>query len=93
MELGSGAGGTVYLAREKKNEKSRVAIKIIDLRKQGKKDLTLMELKVNTAKSSFKAFHNFHNKSYQDTILLKKFCLKNKKHVLNHMMAFYFSLD
>jgi len=46
MELGSGAGGTVYLAHERKNESSKVAIKVIDLRKPAKKDLLLMELKV-----------------------------------------------
>ena len=36
VELGSGAGGTIYLARERKNEASKVAIKVIDLKKQAK---------------------------------------------------------
>jgi hypothetical protein len=48
IELGSGAGGTVYLAKEKSNPNSRVAIKIIDVKRQAKKELILMELKVGT---------------------------------------------
>ena len=43
-EVGAGAGGTVYLARDKQT-KATVAMKKIDLRKQNKK-LILMEIRV-----------------------------------------------
>ena len=45
VELGSGVGGIIHLATSReKNEK--VAIKIIDMDKQPKKEMVLMELKV-----------------------------------------------
>ena len=44
-ELGAGAGGTVYLYFHKKNMQ-KVAIKHIDMTKQPKKDLIVMEIKV-----------------------------------------------
>ena len=55
----------ILQAREKGNPSSRVAVKVIELRKQVKKDLTLMELKVikfdqilqkNNNKNFFKDF-------------------------------------
>lgn len=44
-ELGAGAGGTVFLAFDKKTQKE-VAIKIIDMSKQPKKEMILMEIRV-----------------------------------------------
>ena len=45
VELGSGAGGTVFLARDRRDACNRVAIKIIDMKKQNK-GLILMEISV-----------------------------------------------
>jgi len=45
VELGAGAGGTVCLALDKTN-KARVALKKIDMSKQDKKGMILMEMKV-----------------------------------------------
>ena len=45
IELGAGAGGTVSLALDKQN-KTRVALKKIDMSKQDKKGMILMEIRV-----------------------------------------------
>lgn len=45
IELGSGAAGTVFLAYDRKTQQ-RVAVKIIDMVRQPKKEMILMELKV-----------------------------------------------
>ena len=44
-ELGAGAAGTVFAATDKSSG-DRVAVKIIDLQKQPRKEMILMELKV-----------------------------------------------
>ncbi len=45
LELGAGAGGTVYLAVDRTTG-HRVAIKMIDISKQPKKEMILMEIRV-----------------------------------------------
>ena len=45
VELGAGAGGTVCLALDKTN-RARVALKKIEMSKQDKKGMILMEMKV-----------------------------------------------
>ena len=49
--LGAGAGGTVMLATNK-STKEKVALKTIDLKKQHRPDLIVMEIKVKSQQSS-----------------------------------------
>jgi len=48
FKLGSGVAGTVFLAFNKYNSE-RVAVKVIDLAKQPRKEMILMELRVRTS--------------------------------------------
>ena len=52
--LGAGAGGTVMLATNK-STKEKVALKTIDLKKQHRPDLIVMEIKVKSQQLSLKS--------------------------------------